>query len=148
MCVCACVCVRVCVCVCKWRKGGRSCRFRGQAPVWDTCSMECWEKTKQMGAPCCCVADWFSLSLTLSHSHTHTHTHTHTLTLPSPISEHKVWGPSCVTEMKQAKTTLSEPGTTYGGDAHKSERASQGCEMSPAPRRKWGSVLSVQQLQG
>lgn len=38
---------------------------------------------------------------------------THSLTLPSPISEHKVWGPSCVTKMKQAKTTLSEPGTTY-----------------------------------
>lgn len=93
----------MCACVCVWRKGGHGCRFRGQAPVWDTCSMECWEKTKQMGAPCCCVADCLSLSLLRTHS----------LTLPSPISEHKVWGPSCVTKMKQAKTTLSEPGTTY-----------------------------------
>lgn len=35
--------------------------FRGRAPVWDTCSEECWERTKQMGA----------LSPSLSFSHTH-----------------------------------------------------------------------------
>lgn len=35
-----------------------------------------------------------------------------THTLPSPISRHKSVGPSCVTKMKQAQTTLSEPGTT------------------------------------
>lgn len=63
-------CMQVCVCVC--RKGGRGCGFRGQAPVWDTCSVECWERTKQMGAPHCCVG----------HRQQSSYTHTHTLTHP------------------------------------------------------------------
>lgn len=51
------LCVWVCVCVWGGRKGGGGYGFRGRAPVWDTCCMECWARTKQMGALHCCVGD-------------------------------------------------------------------------------------------
>lgn len=54
-----------------------------------------------MGAPHCCVG----------HRQQSSHTHTHTPS-PHPSPGTKAWGPSCVTKMKQAQTTLSEPGTT------------------------------------
>lgn len=34
---------------CAGRKRGGGCGFRGRAPVWDTCRMECWERTKPDG---------------------------------------------------------------------------------------------------
>lgn len=37
------------LCVCLRRKGGGAGGFKGRAPVWDICCMECWERTKQMG---------------------------------------------------------------------------------------------------
>lgn len=90
------------VCERAWRKGGGGCGFRGRAPVWDTCCMECWERTKQMGALCCCVGDCRQAPCyTPRLPHTHTHS--------SLVSRHKSVGPSCVTKMKQAQTTLSEP---------------------------------------
>lgn len=52
------------------------------------------------------TAVWDTVSSLLTHTHTQSHTPS-----PHPSPGTKAWGPSCVTKMKQAQTTLSEPST-------------------------------------